>query len=121
MSGVFLNNLYQNKVNQDEKDQMNEFMMQIRENNQMNTWSQLPWSKKMKMIDSWTIIIILSNFFHIFGILFEIQPGTLINVYFSYIELCMGLGTFLIWLSLLKYFQYSQSFYILPATMLEAG
>lgn len=33
----------------------------------------------------------------------------------------MGIGTFLIWLSLLKYFQYSQSFYILPATMLGAS
>lgn len=73
----------------------------------------------MKMIDSWTIIIILSNLLHIFGILFEVIPDAV--VFFSYIELTMGLGTFLIWISLLKYFQYSQDYYILPATMMGAG
>lgn len=53
---------------------MNEFMMQIREDNKMNTWSQLPWRKKMKMIDTWTIVIIISNWFHIMGVMFELSP-----------------------------------------------
>ena len=83
---------------------MQEFMDQIREDNQMNSWSQLPWTKKMKMIDSWTVIIILSNWFHILGIILQISPSEVINIYKSYIELLMGVGTFLIWLSLLKYF-----------------
>ena len=33
----------------------------------------------------------------------------------------MGLGTFLIWLSLMKYLQYSNSYYILAGTMISAG
>ena len=73
----------------------------------MNTWSQLPWKKKMKMIDSWTVIIILSNWFHIFGIIVQIIPQNTMHIYSGSVELLMGMGTFLIWLSLLKYFQYS--------------
>ena len=83
---------------------MNEFMNQIREDNQMNTWSQLSWTKKMKMIDSWTIIIILSNWFHIVGIGLLLFPKEQNDTFKSTVELFMGMGTFLIWLSLLKYF-----------------
>lgn len=100
---------------------MQEFMNQIKEDNNMNTWSQLSWTKKMKMIDSWTIIIIISNWFHIVGIGLLLFPKDQSDAFKSNIEFFMGMGTFLIWLSLLKYFQYSQDFYILPATMLGAG
>lgn len=96
-------------------------MMQIREDNKMNTWSQLPWKKKMKMIDTWTIVIIISNWFHIMGVMFELSPQDQLKISNQTIELVMGLGTFFIWLSLLKYFQYSQQYYILPATMIGAG
>lgn len=83
---------------------MQEFMNQIKEDNNMNTWSQLSWTKKMKMIDSWTIIIIISNWFHIVGIGLLLFPKDQSDAFKSTIELFMGMGTFLIWLSVLKYF-----------------
>ena len=100
---------------------MNDFMMDIKEQNKMNTWSQLPWDKKMKMIDNWTLVIIVSNILHIFGLMMELAPANLLGINFGFLNFLMGMGTFLIWISLLKYFQYSQDFYILPETMLSAG
>lgn len=68
----------------------------------MNTWSQLPWQKKMKLIDTWTIIILFSNLFHAFGLIFVMIPADILPV--DEVDILMGLGTFFIYLSLLKYF-----------------
>lgn len=73
----------------------------------------------MKLIDAWTVIIILSNLFHFFGLIFVMIPADILPE--KEIDVLMGLGTFLIYLSLLKYFQYSQDYYIIPATMISAG
>jgi len=56
----------------------------------------------MKLIDAWTLIIILSNLFHIFGLIFEMIPAKVLPV--KTVDVTMGLGTFFIYLSLLKYF-----------------
>ena len=68
----------------------------------MNTWSQLPWQKKMKLIDTWTVIIFFSNLFHGFGLIFVMVPADILPV--DEVDILMGLGTFFIYLSLLKYF-----------------
>jgi len=53
------------------------------------------------------------------ALIFEIFPDSLLLIRNQ--EMAMGLGTFLIWLSMMKYLQYSHSYYILAATMASAG
>lgn len=40
----------------------------------MNTWDQLPFKQKMLLVDYWTLSIILSNIFHIIGMLMIAAP-----------------------------------------------
>jgi hypothetical protein len=84
-----------------------------------NSWSQLPFSKKMLIVDYWTLCILLSNMLHILGFVFLIIPMD--DVYVKQQDFMIGCGTSLCWLSVTKYLQYSKDFYTLPATMLGAG
>mmetsp|Transcript_10034 Transcript_10034/g.15271 ORF Transcript_10034/g.15271 Transcript_10034/m.15271 type:complete len:279 (-) Transcript_10034:836-1672(-) len=85
----------------------------------LNSWSQLPFKQKMRILDYWTLVVIFSNLLHILGAICVIIPDYFVNVASD--DLLIGLGTGLIWLSLMKYLQYSNAFYTLPATMLSAG
>jgi len=73
----------------------------------------------MLLIDYWTVVIIISNLCHFFGLMFLISPLELLSDEKK--DLLIGLGTFLIYLSLLKYFQYSQEFYMIPGTMINSS
>lgn len=86
---------------------------------ELNAWKEMPLKQKMKLLDYWTICIILGNLSHIFGLFFFISAHDLINV--KSMDQLIGLGTFFIWLSLTKYLQYSKKLYTLPATMYRAG
>lgn len=73
----------------------------------------------MLLVDYWTLVIILSNLFHIMGMAMIIAPDS--ETHLGTQDLFIGCGTALTWLSLTKYLQYSKSMYTLPATMLGAG
>ena len=73
----------------------------------------------MQVVDRWTFVIILGNILHILALTFEIFPDW--HLFVKNQDQIMGLGTFLIWLSMMKYLQYSNSYYILAATMISAG
>jgi hypothetical protein len=42
----------------------------------LNTWEQLPFKQKMLLVDYWTLVIILSNLFHIMGMCIVISPDS---------------------------------------------
>jgi uncharacterized membrane protein len=73
----------------------------------------------MLLVDYWTLGIILSNIFHIIGMTMIIFPD--ISSVLRQLDMIVGIGTALIWLTLTKYLQYSKEMYTLPGTMLGAG
>ena len=85
----------------------------------LNSWQQMPFKQKMQLIDYWTVIIVISNLIHLFGVILEIQPDD--EVISSYKNNLIGMGTFLIWLSLTKYLQYNKELFILPATFTNSA
>lgn len=67
----------------------------------LNSWSQLPFKQRMQMVDYWTVIIILSNVFHVIACLTIVMPDYLSQVQSE--QSMMGFGTFLCWITLIKY------------------
>lgn len=79
-----------------------------------NSWSQLPLAQKLQIVDIWTLVIIASNFFHMVGLIFILFPNIKALQYYE--DLLLGLGTFLIIVSLQKYIQHYDDINVLPAT-----
>jgi len=73
----------------------------------------------MLIVDEWTSIIIISNILQIIGIILDIANDHDFNIEIQ--NIFLGLSTFLIWLSLMKYLQYSPDYYVLPNTITHAG
>lgn len=76
-------------------------MIRIAEENKLAQWQELPFFKKLEVVDSWTIVIIAGNFCHILGLIFFVLPDEVVSV--TYETQLIGIGTFLIYLSLMKY------------------
>jgi len=55
----------------------------------------------MRLVDKWTLIIIISNILHLIAMAVEIFPALMPD--FKGRDYIFGIGTFLIWISLMKY------------------
>ena len=56
------------------------FMIKVAEENELAQWQELPFLKKMEVVDSWTFVIILGNFCHILGLIFFVVPDEYVSV-----------------------------------------
>ena len=105
------------KKQKEEDEQVFKEIMDSSAFNQMNSWNSLPNSQKFKMIDVWSIIILMSNFLHFMSALLNIFPKLYEFKYQKILDLMFGLATFMIWMSLTMYLQFNDELNILPATV----
>ena len=96
---------------------MNQIMKPTAEMQQLNSWGSLPIEQKLKLVDYWDFIIIASNFCHITSILLEIFPVD----ESQFQTQLMGLGTFLIWITLTSYLKYDDEINVMPATVMNVS
>ena len=59
------------------------FLVTIAEDDELANWNELPFWTKAELVDSWTIVIIIANFFNICGIIFFIIPDEILSVSFE--------------------------------------
>jgi hypothetical protein len=82
-------------------------------------WNDLPYSTKLALVDYWTVFIIVGNFLHCAGLILYLLPDKIIRTHYE--SGLIGMGTFLLYLSVLKYIQSSDELYTLPKTMIFSG
>ena len=69
-------------------------------------WEDLRYSEKAKLFSYWSIIILVSNIFQMTGALMCIYRDI---VPLGSLELFVGIGTFLCWVSITKYIEHSST------------
>ena len=89
------------------------------ENNaQILSWKDLPFKTKRKITDPWTAMLVASNIFHLTGLTFEFVRSDEAEIYQ---DLLVGLGTFFLYFSLVKYLRYSSTYNSLISTLIRSG
>jgi hypothetical protein len=58
---------------------------------------------KFKIVDAWTLVVLIANFSHILATLIMVFPYTLQTNSHATGDLIFGIGTFLIWVSMTMY------------------
>jgi len=86
---------------------------------QLNSWSSLPFRQRLQVVDVWTLVTIVSNVFHFVGVILIMFPEFNSFKYQKLDDFMIGLGTFLIILSLTSYLQFDEALNILPATVMN--
>lgn len=81
-------------------------------------WEDLRYSEKAKLFSYWSIIIMISNIFQITGALMcfyrDIVP-------LGSVQIFVGIGTFLCWVSITKYIEHSSNISFFSRTIQHAG
>lgn len=94
--------------------------MKVVQHNMMDTWDTLPVWQRLKIIDLWTLVIMIANFCHFISSLMQLFPH-LFKIESHYpADYVFGLGTFLIWISLTMYLQFDNKLNDLPFTAIKA-
>ena len=96
--------------------QMQKISKSVKEVNNLNTWSQMPWKQQMQIIDAWTFIIILGNILHMIFVVILLNPYQNYDRRFQ--NAIFGFAIFLLWIGIIKYLKYSTSLNILPGTVM---
>lgn len=76
----------------------------------------LPVKQRLKIVDAWTIVIMIANFFHIIVCIILIYPKVFSTDTHRVADALFGFGTFLNWISLTMYLQYYDELNDLPFT-----
>lgn len=100
------------------KLQQEEDFARILENDLIGDWSSMPLKMKFKMVDAWSVVIILANINHMIGSAMYIIPSAFTQSSKHTPDIIFGLGTFLLWLSLTMYLQFDNKLNDLPFTVI---
>lgn len=73
----------------------------------------------MSLMDYWTVMVSVANFLNFCGLALYLAPETFLTEHYE--ETMIGVGTFLLYVSVMKYIQSSNEFYILPKTMITSS
>lgn len=85
------------------KLQEEEQFASIMENNLVADWESMPLHMKFKVVDIWTLVIMIGNFCHGLSALMMILPKSFAVTSHTVPDQIFGVGTFLLWLSLTMY------------------
>ena len=81
-------------------------------------WEDLSFGDKAKIFNYWSIVVVISNFFQIFGsIMFILRDITPLHT----LELFVGLGCFLAWISISRYIEHAPEYSYFSRTISHAG
>ena len=85
---------------------------------QHTRWEDLRYSEKAKLFSYWSIIILVSNIFQMTGAVMSLFRGP---VPLGSLELFIGIGAFLCWVSITKYIEHSPHLSFFSRTIQHAG
>jgi hypothetical protein len=80
----------------------------------MLSWDSLTFSDKMKLFKKWYLVALVGDLCIIFGTLFY-SCSNIFRLAMS--EMIIGIGSFLVWLSIVKYFENTKNHYTILRTM----
>ena len=80
----------------------------------MLSWDSLSFSDKMKLFKKWYLVALVGDLCIIFGTLFY----SFSNIFrLAMSEMIIGIGAFLVWISIVKYFENTKNHYTILRTM----
>lgn len=86
--------------------------------NKLLSWDNLSIFDKLAIFQKWYLVTFLGDLCIVFGTMF-FYASNIFDLGVS--ELIIGVGTFLIWLSVVKYFENTQHHYTILRTMARAS
>ncbi|CDW79317.1 UNKNOWN [Stylonychia lemnae] len=113
-----LSYIYTNTEVDEDDISMGQFDQMTQKNFRNVKWENLRFSEKAKIFNYWSIVIVIGNFFQIFGsVMFlgrDIIPLMTQNLF-------VGLGNFLCWVSITKYVEHAPAYSFFSRTISYSG